>query len=72
MRKQWERRATVDVPPSATGDQKIWALYSLCLICNRHVPDYQDDETVSSALRKMAERLPLPHGFDFETWSPRR
>jgi hypothetical protein len=59
------------VPLPQTGDEKIWRLYSLCLVINRHCPEYFDDDEVSSALRKMAERLPLPHGFDFETWSPK-
>jgi hypothetical protein len=70
-KRNWERRATVDVPFPVTGDEKIWRLYSLCLVINRHCPDCWSDDDVSSALNKMAERLPLPHGFDFETWSPR-
>jgi hypothetical protein len=71
MRKQWEQQRHVAVPVPQTGDEKIWRLYSLCLVCNRHVPDYFDDDDVSEALNKMAARLPLPHGFDFETWSPK-
>ena len=71
MKRKWEERRHVNVPLPITGDEKIWALYSLCLMMNRHVAEFQDDDEVSSALNKMAERMPLPHGFDFDSWSPR-
>jgi hypothetical protein len=72
VKRKWETAATVAVPLPINGDEKIWALYSLCLICNRHVADFMSDSEVSDALNKMVDRLPLPHGFDFQTWSPRQ
>ncbi len=71
MRKQWSPMASVTIPTPQTGDEKIWRLYSLCLVCNRHVADFMDDDDVSEALNKMRARLPLPYGFDFDRWSPR-
>ncbi len=71
LTKKWSDTATVAVPLPITGDEKIWALYSLCLVCNRHVAEFMDDDEVSEALNKMAELLPLPFGFDFNRWSPR-
>jgi hypothetical protein len=70
-RKKWVTAETVAVPLPIIGDEKIWRLYSLCLICNRHVSEFMSDSDVSEALNKMAARMPLPHGFDFERWSPR-
>jgi hypothetical protein len=72
VKRKWRTARTETVPLPITGDEKIWALYSLCLICNRSVPDCFDDNDVSAALKNMAERLPLPHGFNFATWSPRQ
>ena len=70
MKRKWVTAANVAVPLPITGDEKIWKIFSLCLMCNRHVPDCFDDDDVSNALRSMAERLPLPHGFNFEAWTP--
>ncbi|HXR23922.1 MAG TPA: hypothetical protein VN742_01085 [Candidatus Binataceae bacterium] len=69
MRKRkWDVARTVNVPRLMTGDEKIWWVYSLCLVINRSCPEYFDDDEVSSALNKMAARLELPHGFNFATW----
>ena len=61
--KKWSNTAKVLLPPRRYGDEKIWWQYSLYLVCNRHVADFMDNETVSSALNKMAERIPLPYAF---------
>ena len=71
MKRKWVTAKTIAVPLPVTGDEKIWKIYSLCLICNRSVPDCFSDDDVSHALRNMAERLPLPYGFDFESWTPK-
>jgi len=71
MKRKWTQRRFAAVAVSVTGDEKIWKIYSLCLICNRSVPECFDDNDVSTALRNMAERLPLPYGFDFESWTPK-
>lgn len=68
--KKWTGGREFKIPARCNGDEKIWRLYSLCLVCNRHVAEFWTDDEVSIALNNMAERLPLPHGFDFETWSP--
>ena len=68
MKRKWSAARTVDVPSMMKGDLKIWHLYSLCLMCNRHVSEDWTDDEVSSALRKMHERMPLPFGFNFEAW----
>jgi len=68
VKRKWTNAHTVNVPRMMSGDEKIWHLYSLCLVINRHVSEDWSDDEVSSALNKMAERLPLPHGFDFEGW----
>jgi hypothetical protein len=68
MKRKWKEARTVNVPRTISGDEKIWHHYALCLAINRHVPEFWTDNEVSSALNKMAERLPLPHGFDFEGW----
>lgn len=58
--KRWSNETRVELPYRYTGDEKIWWYYSLYLLCNRHVVDCVDDETVSSALNKMAARIELP------------
>jgi hypothetical protein len=47
--------------PPFESDEWIWREYSLYLICNRHVPEFMGDDTVSDALRKMRARTPLPY-----------
>jgi hypothetical protein len=71
MKRKWITARTEIVPLPITGEQKIWQLYALCLMCNPHVSEFMDDDDVSHALRNMAERLPLPFGFNFETWTPK-
>jgi hypothetical protein len=68
VKRKWSAARTVNVPRMMRGDLKIWHLYSLCLMCNRHVSEDWTDGEVSSALNKMHERMPLPHGFNFEAW----
>ncbi|HVA17447.1 MAG TPA: hypothetical protein VMV59_07005 [Candidatus Dormibacteraeota bacterium] len=63
-KRKWRTAATVAVPEHMNGDELIWWRYSLCLLCNRHVPEYFTDAEVSSALNKMAARMPLPSGFE--------
>jgi hypothetical protein len=65
---KWSAARTVNVPRMMRGDEKIWWLYSLCLMCNRHASEDWTDDEVSSALNKMHERIPLPYGFDFKSW----
>jgi hypothetical protein len=60
MKRKWGNETLVAMPYHYTGDEKIWWYYSLYLLCNRHVAEFQDDDTVSSALNKMAERIELP------------
>jgi hypothetical protein len=43
------------------SDLWIWWTYTLELKCNRHVAEYHSNETVSSALRKMRERMPTDY-----------
>jgi hypothetical protein len=68
MKRKWKEARTVNVPRLMSGDEKIWHHYALCLVINRSVPEFWTDDEVSSALNKMAERLPLPFGFDFQSW----
>ena len=60
MKRKWVTAANVAVPRPLSGDEKLWWYYSLYLICNRHVADCVDDQTVSEALNKMAARIELP------------
>jgi len=68
VKRKWSAARTVNVPRMISGDEKIWHHYALCMVINRHVSEFFDDDEVSSALNKMAGRLPLPFGFNFQSW----
>ena len=67
MKPKWSAARTVNEPRMMKGDLKIWHLYSLCLMCNRHVSEDWTDDEISSALNKMAimgdYRMTLPRIF---------
>jgi hypothetical protein len=72
-KRQWETARTVNVPLPITGDEKIWAGLSLCMMINRHCAEFYDDNEVSSILNNIAEHQNhlMPDGFDLNKWSPR-
>jgi len=62
MKRGWQTAADVTLPPFVgyETDEWIFREYSLFLLINRHVADCIDDDTVSRALHKLRERMPLP------------
>jgi hypothetical protein len=61
-KRKWSAATTVTLSPRLTPetDEWIWWNYSLMLLINRHVADFMDDDTVSDALQKVRQRIPLP------------
>jgi hypothetical protein len=67
VRKLWHHSGTAELKTERmqtfqrfASDSRIaalhWEKFALAGICNRHCPEYMDDDEIDNALRKMIER----------------